>query len=92
MTTLLKPSARLILEQDIQCIEGAYTVAARAHRGQWRKSGDPYITHSVAVATIVAELGMSPETICAALLHDTVEDTPYALAQLREEFVRKLLD
>lgn len=71
---------------DIRPIERAYAVAARVHRGQRRKSGDPYITHPIAVATIVAELGMSPETVCAALLHDTVEDTPYTLAQLREEF------
>jgi GTP diphosphokinase / guanosine-3',5'-bis(diphosphate) 3'-diphosphatase len=56
------------------------------------QSGDLYITHPIAVATIVAELGMSPETVCAALLHDTVEDPPYALAQLHEESVRKLPD
>jgi hypothetical protein len=71
---------------DLRPIEHAYAVAAQMHRGQRRKSGDPYITHPVAVATIVAELGMSPEIICAALLHDTIEDTPYTLAQLREEF------
>ena len=51
-----------------------------------RKSGDPYITHPLAVATILAELGMNSETICAALLHDTVEDTHYTLAELRADF------
>lgn len=71
---------------DIWPIERAYAVAARAHDGQRRKSGDPYITHPITVATIVAEIGMSPETICAALLHDTVEDTGYSLARLREDF------
>jgi (p)ppGpp synthase/HD superfamily hydrolase len=73
-------------DADLQLIERAYTVAAQSHRGQWRKSGDPYITHPIAVATIVAELGMSTELVCAALLHDTIEDTPYTLTQLREEF------
>ncbi|MGH3897747.1 MAG: HD domain-containing protein [Pseudonocardiaceae bacterium] len=60
-------------------------MAAHAHRGQRRRSGDPYITHPVAVATIVAELGMSPEIVCAALLHDTVEDNRLHPAQLRAE-------
>ena len=60
---------------DIRLIERAYEVAAHWHAGQKRKSGDPYITHPLAVATILAELGMNHETICAALLHDTVEDT-----------------
>src|SRR6202142_2561223 len=71
---------------DIRVIERAYGVAAHWHRSQQRKSGDPYITHPLAVATILAELGMNPETLCAALLHDTVEDTPYTLAELRSEF------
>lgn len=71
---------------DISIIERAYTTAERAHRGQLRKSGDPYITHPVAVATILAELGMTPPTLAAALLHDTVEDTPYSLAQLTKEY------
>src|SRR5699024_9857509 len=60
--------------------------AERAHTGQVRKSGDPYITHPVAVATILAELGMTPSTLAAALLHDTVEDTSYTLEDLRKEF------
>ena len=71
---------------DLATVERAYVVAERAHRGQLRKSGDPYITHPVAVATILAELGMTPSTLVAALLHDTVEDTDYALDQLRKEF------
>src|SRR5262249_46936230 len=71
---------------DIRLIERAYEVAAHCHAGQKRLSGDPYITHPLAVATILAELGMNHETICAALLHDTVEDTPYTLAEVRREF------
>jgi HD domain len=71
---------------DTWPIERAHAVAARVHDGQLRKSGDPYITHLITVATIVAEIGMSPETICAALLHDTVEDTDYSLARLSEDF------
>ncbi|WP_461001294.1 RelA/SpoT family protein [Streptomonospora sediminis] len=71
---------------DVRLIERAYEVAAHYHRDQKRKSGDPYITHPLAVATILAELGMQEPTLAAALLHDTVEDTPYTLEQLRKEF------
>jgi guanosine-3',5'-bis(diphosphate) 3'-pyrophosphohydrolase len=71
---------------DLGVVERAYRAAARAHIGQKRKSGDPYITHPLAVATILAELGMTPPTLAAALLHDTVEDTDYNLVDLRDEF------
>ena len=71
---------------DIRLIDRAYEVAAQWHADQKRKSGDPYITHPLAVATILAELGMNTETICAALLHDTVEDTAYTLDELRRSF------
>jgi guanosine-3',5'-bis(diphosphate) 3'-pyrophosphohydrolase len=71
---------------DIRLVHRAYEVAEQAHRGQARRSGDPYITHPVAVANIVAELGMDTSTVCAALLHDTLEDTPYTLARCRMEF------
>jgi GTP pyrophosphokinase len=71
---------------DVRLVERAYGVAAHWHRHQQRRSGDPFITHPLAVATILAELGMNHETICAALLHDTVEDTPYTLDELRSEF------
>lgn len=71
---------------DISVILDAYAVAEEAHRDQKRRSGDPYITHPVAVATILAELGMLPPTLAAALLHDTVEDTGYPLETLRSEF------
>jgi GTP pyrophosphokinase len=71
---------------DVRTVERAYEVAALCHKDQKRKSGDPYITHPLAVATILAELGMNTETICAALLHDTVEDTSYTLNELRSVF------
>ncbi|MFC4562606.1 RelA/SpoT family protein [Nocardiopsis mangrovi] len=71
---------------DVRLIERAYDVAAHHHRHQKRKSGDPYITHPLAVATILAELGMQEPTLAAALLHDTVEDTSYTLDQLRADF------
>ncbi len=73
-------------KEDVSLILQAYEVAEEAHRGQTRRSGDPYITHPVAVATILAELGMLPATLAAALLHDTVEDTGYPLDTLRKEF------
>ncbi len=71
---------------DIGVIERAYRTAEHYHAGQSRKSGDPYITHPLAVATILAELGMTETTLCAALLHDTVEDTSYTMAQLTADF------
>jgi guanosine-3',5'-bis(diphosphate) 3'-pyrophosphohydrolase len=71
---------------DVRLIERSYDVAAQMHSGQVRKSGDPYITHPLAVATILAELGMNHETLCAALLHDTIEDTAYTLSELRRDF------
>jgi GTP pyrophosphokinase len=71
---------------DLALIERAYAAADRAHAGQKRKSGEPYITHPVAVAQILADLGIGAKTIAAALLHDTVEDTDYTLDELRADF------
>ncbi|HWM32672.1 MAG TPA: bifunctional (p)ppGpp synthetase/guanosine-3',5'-bis(diphosphate) 3'-pyrophosphohydrolase [Pseudolysinimonas sp.] len=71
---------------DVALIERAYAAAERAHSGQTRKSGEPYITHPVAVAQILADLGIGPKTLAAALLHDTVEDTDYTLDLLRADF------
>ena len=67
-------------------VEKAYRFAELAHDGQFRKSGDPYITHPVAVAANLAELELDADTIAAALLHDVVEDTPSKLSQIRDEF------
>src|SRR5690242_19950970 len=71
---------------DLALLERAYTTAAEMHGTQMRKSGDPYITHPLAVTTILAEMGMTEPTLCAALLHDTVEDTPYTLEELTADF------
>ncbi|MBX3309451.1 MAG: bifunctional (p)ppGpp synthetase/guanosine-3',5'-bis(diphosphate) 3'-pyrophosphohydrolase [Cryobacterium sp.] len=71
---------------DIGIIERAYRAADSAHEGQLRRSGEPYITHPIAVAQILADLGIGPVTIAAALLHDTVEDTDYTLERVREDF------
>jgi len=67
-------------------ITRAFKIARTAHEGQLRKSGEDYITHPVAVSMILAELGLNEITIVASLLHDTVEDTPYSLQQLRTDF------
>lgn len=90
---VLEPLLRAVRGNDpkietatLRQIERAYQVAERWHRGQKRKSGDPYITHPLAVTTILAELGMDPATLMAGLLHDTVEDTEYGLDTLRNDF------
>jgi GTP pyrophosphokinase len=71
---------------DGRLLQKAYDVAEHWHSGQFRKSGDPYITHPLAVATILAQLGMDTTTLVAALLHDTIEDTDYTLEQMRSDF------
>jgi GTP pyrophosphokinase len=71
---------------DTKVVVQAYETAAHLHRTQKRRSGEPYITHPIAVAQILAELGMTAPTLAAALLHDTVEDTGYTLKSLRAEF------
>ena len=73
-------------KRDFSVVEKAYVAAEKAHQGQTRKSGDPYITHPVAVAQILADLGIGTAGLAAALLHDTVEDTDYSLDQLRIDF------
>jgi len=73
-------------KSDVSIIERAFVAAELAHREQLRKSGEPYITHPLAVTQILAELGIGPITLAAALLHDTVEDTDYSLQQLEKDF------
>ena len=82
-------------ESDITRITQAYVFARNAHEGQKRRSGEPYIIHPVAVAQILAEMGMDTDSICAALLHDVVEDTPVTDQQIRASFgesVEQLVD
>ena len=71
---------------DLELIGRAYDKAKEMHEGQLRKSGEPYLIHPLAVAEILADLGMDEDTIVAGLMHDVVEDTPYTSEELREEF------
>ncbi|MFI7297661.1 RelA/SpoT family protein [Streptomyces sp. NPDC050121] len=80
---------------DLEPLHRAYVLAESSHRGQMRKSGEPYITHPLAVTLILAELGAETTTLTASLLHDTVEDTDVTLDQVGEQFgaeVRYLVD
>lgn len=82
-------------DADREILRRAYVLAESSHRGQMRKSGEPYITHPLAVTLILAELGAETTTLTASLLHDTVEDTEVTLDQVREQFgeeVRFLVD
>lgn len=74
------------LEDDVKLIEYAYLFAKENHQGQLRRSGEPYITHPVAVAIILAHLGAGPNTLAAALLHDVVEDTDISFDDMRKVF------
>lgn len=73
-------------QYDLSKIVKAYEVAAKAHQGQFRSSGEPYIIHPLAVAYILLQFGMDTDTICAALLHDVVEDTDTTLKELKDQF------
>jgi guanosine-3',5'-bis(diphosphate) 3'-pyrophosphohydrolase len=82
-------------DADLEPLRRAWVLAESSHRGQMRKSGEPYITHPLAVTLILAELGAETTTLTASLLHDTVEDTEVTLDQVGEEFgaeVRYLVD
>jgi GTP pyrophosphokinase len=86
LETLVKTVRKNHPKADSGLIERAYKIAEKSHTGQTRRSGEPYITHPLAVSQILADLGIGPVTIAAALLHDTVEDTEYSLDQLRRDF------
>lgn len=90
MNALITPVVNRLRESqegsDTGVVERAFEVAERAHKGQLRKSGDPYITHPVAVAEILLDFGLDANSIAAALLHDTVEDTSYSQESLRKDF------
>jgi len=91
----LKERVAYLPEAQVERVLRAFQVGARAHEGQARKSGEPYITHPVAVASILSELGLDAETIIAAILHDTLEDTELSRDELSAEFgevVAELVD
>ena len=71
---------------DVDLLTRAYRFAERGHANQTRRNGEPYVTHVVQVARILAELGLDSTTVACGLLHDVVEDTPYDLADVEREF------
>ncbi|MBT2115736.1 bifunctional (p)ppGpp synthetase/guanosine-3',5'-bis(diphosphate) 3'-pyrophosphohydrolase [Dyella sp. LX-66] len=88
----LKERIAYLPPEQVARVLRAYEVGAQAHEGQARKSGEPYITHPVAVAGILAELGLDAETIIAAILHDTLEDTALSRTELAGEFGETVAD
>jgi len=86
LDALLQRLTRAYSPEDRELLLDAYTVASYAHREQSRQSGEPYVTHPIAVAAILAELHMDPDTLAAGLLHDVVEDTELDLDYLRAHF------
>ncbi len=86
LPTIEEILGKLREDRDRELVQRAYEFAARAHKGQFRKSGEPYITHSLAVAGLLADLNMSAETIAAGLLHDVLEDCDVELEQMEEAF------
>ncbi|GGK26532.1 hypothetical protein GCM10010124_19000 [Pilimelia terevasa] len=86
VAALLRAHRAIHPYMDATVLRRAYVIAESAHRGQFRKSGEPFITHPLAVAQILADLGMDTTTLVGALLHDTVEDTDYTLHALRDDF------
>ena len=91
----LERAASYLPREQLPLLREAWRVGAAAHAGQTRKSGEPYITHPVAVAGVLAELGLDVETLIAAILHDTIEDTPLTRAEVAGRFgedVAELVD
>ena len=82
----LERAASYLPADQLALLRRAWKVGADAHEGQTRKSGEPYITHPVAVAQVLAELGLDAETLIAAILHDTIEDTPLTHAEIVADF------
>ncbi|MCQ2463772.1 MAG: bifunctional (p)ppGpp synthetase/guanosine-3',5'-bis(diphosphate) 3'-pyrophosphohydrolase [Clostridia bacterium] len=94
-TQLLEKIKDTYMPEELSCVKKAYEYAYKAHDGQFRLSGEPYIIHPVAVACILADTGMDFQSLCAALLHDVVEDTPVTAQQINDLFgtdVAELVD
>src|SRR4249919_3082750 len=88
----LEKAASYLPADQVVLLRRAWAVGAAAHVGQTRKSGEPYITHPVAVATVLAEERLDVETLIAAILHDTIEDTPLTRAAIANEFGETVAD
>ena len=78
--------------KEVRRVERAYTFAEKCHEGQLRQSGDPYITHPLAVAHILADMHMDHESLMAAMLHDVIEDTGVTKGQISRRFGRPVAD
>jgi guanosine-3',5'-bis(diphosphate) 3'-pyrophosphohydrolase len=89
---VLEKAAGYLPPEQLALLRKAWSVGAAAHVGQTRKSGEPYITHPVAVATVLAEERLDVETLIAAILHDTIEDTPLTRAAIGKEFGETVAD
>jgi alkylation response protein AidB-like acyl-CoA dehydrogenase len=83
----LERAASYLPAEQLPLLRRAWQAGAAAHEGQTRKSGEPYITHPVAVAQVLAELGLDVEALIAAILHDTIEDTPLTRAEPPQEAI-----
>lgn len=88
----LEKAAAYLPAEQLGLLRKAWSIGAAAHVGQTRKSGEPYITHPVAVATVLAEERLDVETLIAAILHDTIEDTPLTRAAIAKEFGETVAD
>ncbi|UNK58106.1 bifunctional (p)ppGpp synthetase/guanosine-3',5'-bis(diphosphate) 3'-pyrophosphohydrolase [Pseudoxanthomonas daejeonensis] len=88
----LERAAAYLPREQLPLLREAWRVGAAAHAGQTRKSGEPYITHPVAVAGVLAELGLDVETLIAAILHDTIEDTPLRREEIAAQFGADVAD
>ncbi len=84
--------ASYLKPEDLAQIEAAYRFSDAAHQGQFRASGDPYISHPVAVATALSDWHLDPPALCAALLHDVMEDTPTTMQDIADRFGRPVAD
>lgn len=83
---------RYLPEEQIQSLKQVYLIARDAHEGQTRSSGEPYITHPIAVACILAEMRLDHETLMAALLHDVIEDTPTTYQDIERQFGKSVAE
>ena len=87
---LVEKIKRYAKDADVSLVEKAYYFGKKAHDGQFRKSGEPYFIHPVAVANILCDMELDIETIIAGLLHDVVEDTEYTYEDIEKEFSKQI--
>ena len=92
ITQLIAKLENYLPAEQVERVQQAYEFGAAAHRGQKRMSGEPYISHPIAAANILADLHMDAETIIAAILHDVIEDTPTAKEQIAEQFGKEVAE